>query len=69
MSDWLTILTVLYLLVGLAVYALTDPRGFAAKVESKLWVVPFGVIDRHLFVFVAFLWPLWLVIVCKSQRS
>jgi hypothetical protein len=34
MSSWLTFVTVFYFLVGLAVYALTDPRGFAAFYSS-----------------------------------
>ena len=69
MSDWLAALGVLYVLIGVVVYALTDTTAFASKMESRLMVVPFGVINRHVVLFAIFLWPLWLLIRSKSDNS
>ena len=50
-----------YLLIGIGVYALTDTSSVASRLESFLVAVPFGVVQRYLFLFVIVLWPVWLV--------
>ncbi|WP_224243884.1 hypothetical protein [Hyalangium gracile] len=60
MQTVLIILGVLYLLVGLVVYAATDTTGFAHRMSSRLFFVPLGVINDHVFFFSVLAWPLWL---------
>ena len=69
MSDWLAVLAVLYFLIGVVVYALSDTTAFASKMESLLVVVPFGVINRHVVLFAIFLWPLWLLVRSGGKGS
>ena len=61
MDTALVTLTVVYLLVGIAVYAFSDTTAVAGRLESLLIFVPFGVVQRYLFLFVVGLWPVWLV--------
>lgn len=60
MQTLLIILGVVYLLAGLTVYLLTDTTRFAFRMESRLVVVPLGVIQDHVFFFAVLAWPLWL---------
>jgi len=65
MTTFATILSIAYLLVGVAVYALTDTTKFAGKLERSLVAVPYGFILKNMFLFVVILWPLWLIINAK----
>jgi len=67
MTTFLTILTITYIIVGIGIYALTDTTKFAGKIERSLFVVPYGVVLKHMFLFVVVLWPLWLVINAKCN--
>ncbi len=51
-----------YLLIGVAVYAFTDTMNFARRISDLLVVIPLGVIQKNLFLFVVVLWPIWLVV-------
>ena len=67
MSSLLTVVLVLYLVVGLVVYAVTDTTSVAGKIERHLPLVPFGVVNRNLFLFIWFAWPLWLWALSRSS--
>ena len=56
-----------YLFIGVVVYGLTNTLGVATKLERALIVVPYGVIQKNLFLFVVALWPFWLVVRARAQ--
>lgn len=56
------ILLLVYLFIGIIVYAVTDTRGVARELESRNLLVTFGEVDRFLTVFAIALWPLWLTL-------
>ena len=56
------ILLLVYLFIGIIVYALTDTRAVAAEIESRNLLVTFGEVDRVLTLFAIGLWPLWLAL-------
>jgi hypothetical protein len=62
MTGLLIFLVIVYLIVGIWVYAVMDTTSFASRLESVLMVFSFAFIKDHLFVFVVVLWPLWMVI-------
>jgi hypothetical protein len=57
----MTILILVYLFIGLIVYALTDTRSVAGEIESRNLLVTFGDVNKFLTVFAIALWPLWLI--------
>ncbi len=61
-------LVVAYVLVGIVVYGATNTLGVATKLEKALVVVPYGVIQRNLFLFIVALWPFWLVVRARSHE-
>ncbi len=62
MTTFLIILAVAWVLIGLAVYAMTDTSGAASRMERTLFVIPLGIINEYMFFFVVALWPIWLVV-------
>jgi hypothetical protein len=56
------ILLLVYLFIGLTVYAVTDTRSMTREIESRNLLVTFGEVDRVLTVFAIALWPLWLIL-------
>lgn len=67
MQGFLTAAAVLYLLAGLVVYAVTDTTSVAGKIERHLPLVPYGVVNRNLFLFVWLAWPLWLLALRRAS--
>lgn len=65
MTTFITILSVVYLLTGIGIYAFTDTTKFAGKLESYLLAIPYGEVRKYMFLFVVILWPVWLVINAK----
>lgn len=61
------VLLVLYLLIGLAVYAVTDTTAFASRMESRLPITTFGEAQHAVFLFAVVAWPLWLWVSSRSQ--
>jgi hypothetical protein len=68
MTTLLSVLAMLYLLIGIGTYAATETRAVAAQMESRLCVVPYGIIQHYLFFFALFLWPLWLLVRSDGER-
>lgn len=64
----MTILLLIYLLIGLVVYALTDTRSVSAEIESRNLLLTFGDVNRFLTVFAIALWPVWLIIYVNVKR-
>jgi len=62
MTTFITAISVVYLLVGIGIYALTDTTKFARRLERSLVAVPYGAVLKYMFPFVVLLWPLWLFI-------
>ena len=56
------ILLLVYLFIGIIVYAATDTRAVAREIESRNLLVTFGEVDRFLTLFAIVLWPLWLIL-------
>ena len=54
------ILLMLYLFIGIIVYAVTDSRSVAAEIEARNLLLTFGDVNKVLTVFAIALWPLWL---------
>jgi len=63
MSSFLTILTVVYLLVGIAVYIVTTEKVKAVEhtVESHVPVNPVGY-KSVIFLVIILAWPIWIFI-------
>ena len=61
-------LLLIYIFVGIAVYALSDTSTVASRLSDALFVVPYGVIREHVFLFVVALWPIWLFVKAKTAR-
>jgi hypothetical protein len=59
-NDLLTWLAVLYVVAGCATYAFVDTHAIAARLEASLVVVPWGVVQRYLFLVVVATWPIWI---------
>jgi hypothetical protein len=55
-----------YIVVGVVVYGTTNTLGVASKLERALVVVPYGVIQKNLFLFIVALWPFWLVVRARA---
>ncbi len=64
----MTILLLVYLFVGLIVYAVTDTRSVAGEIESKNLLVTFGDVNKFLTVFAIALWPLWLIFYLRLKK-
>lgn len=62
MTTFITALSVMYLLVGICIYVLTDTTKFARRLERSLVALPYGAVMNYMFLFVVLLWPLWLAI-------
>ncbi len=56
------ILLLVYLFIGIIIYAVTDTRATAAEIESRNLLLTFGDVNRVLTLFAIALWPLWLTI-------
>ncbi len=56
-----------YIAVGVVVYGATNTLGVAAKLERALVVIPYGVIQRNLFLFIVALWPFWLIVRARAK--
>jgi hypothetical protein len=69
MQEAATLAGALYLLAGIAVYAFSDTRDAASRLEARLVAVPFGTVQKHLFLFVVLLWPLWLALQGSPRDS
>lgn len=63
MNSFLTILTVIYLLVGVAVYIVTTEKVTAVEhtVESHVPINPVGY-KSVIFLVVIFAWPIWILV-------
>ena len=64
----MVVFLLVYLFIGLIVYAVTDSRSIASEIESRNLFVTFGDVNRFLTVFAVALWPLWLVIYLKLKK-
>ena len=67
MNDALTVFAVLWVVAGCAVYALVDTQSIVARLESGLVVVPWGVVQRYLFLVVVATWPLWVFFALRAD--
>ena len=56
-----------YVLVGVVVYGATNTLGVATKLERALLVIPYGVIQKNLFLFIVALWPFWLIVRARAH--
>ena len=63
-----TILLLIYLSVGLIVYAVTDSRSVASETESRNLLVTFGDVNKFLTVFAIAFWPLWLILYSRLKK-
>jgi hypothetical protein len=63
-----TILLLVYLFIGLVVYAVTDSRSVASEIESRNLLVTFGDVNKFLTVFAIALWPLWLILYLRLKK-
>ncbi len=61
-------LLIVYLVIGLAVYALSDTRGLASKLADRLVVVSYGLIQKYFFLLIVVLWPLWLLLRLRARE-
>ena len=61
-------LFLIYLLIGLVVYALTDTRSVSAEIESRNLLLTFGDVNRVVTVFAIALWPVWLIIYVNLKK-
>lgn len=61
-------LLVVYCLIGLVVYAVTDSSSLASRVESRLPLVPDVFVTESVVFFVGALWPLWLALRARDRR-
>ena len=64
----MTILLLVYLAIGLIVYAVTDSRSVASEIESRNLLVTFGDINKFLTVFAIALWPVWLIVYSRLKK-
>ncbi len=64
----MTVLILVYLFIGLVVYAVTDTRSVAGEIESRNLLLTFGDVNRFLTIFAIALWPLWLIIYAKLKK-
>jgi len=69
MQTLLVLFAVIYFIVGIIIYAITDTTKFARKLERSSFIVPYGVIQDNLFLFVLILWPVWLFINANTNES
>jgi hypothetical protein len=53
---------VVYILVGVLCYALTDTAAFVRWLATKLVVLPFGTLNQLVTTAAILLWPLWLTV-------
>jgi hypothetical protein len=60
MDRVLLIATIVYVVVGALVYFVTDTKTLASQIESAT-PLPWGVVQRSIFLLVVALWPLWLL--------
>jgi hypothetical protein len=65
MKTIMIILIAFYFIIGILVYAFTDTRKFAGKLERISAFLTFSDIIKHSFPFVVVLWPVWLFINAK----
>lgn len=65
----LVVLLVLYLLIGLVVYAVTDTTSFASRMESRLPATTFGDAQHFVFLLSVVAWPLWLWVNRQASRQ
>ena len=63
-----TVLLLVYLFIGLVVYALTDTRSIAGEIESRNLFLTFGDVNKFLTVFAIALWPLWLIVSMRLKK-
>lgn len=68
MNDLVTVAVVIYVLVGLLVYFLTDTTQAASRIE-RLTPLPWGLVQEYLFFFVVALWPVWLWLVSGGRTN
>lgn len=68
MDTLLVLFAVIYFIVGIVIYAVTDTSKFAGKFERASFIVPYGVIQHNLFLFVVILWPVWLFINAETNK-
>jgi hypothetical protein len=63
MNSFLTILTVVYVLVGIAVYILTTEKVTALEhtVETHVPINPVGY-KSAIFIAILFAWPIWIFV-------
>jgi hypothetical protein len=64
-SVWV-IATVVYVFVGALVYFITDTRTLVSQIESAT-PLPWGVVQRSIFLLVVAFWPLWLLFKRRSE--
>ena len=67
MAGLLITLLIVYVLVGVIIYAVTDTTGLASRIEAMLVVFPFGIIENYFFIFVVVFWPVWLFLGNKNN--
>jgi hypothetical protein len=58
-------LLILYLIIGVFIYAFTDTSKFAGKVERMFAFLTYSDVIKHMFLLVVALWPVWLFINAK----
>jgi hypothetical protein len=68
MDELLTLVLVIYIIVGALVYFATDTTTLASRIEAAT-PVPWGVIESSVFAFVVALWPAWLLLGNMAKRS
>lgn len=68
MEHVLIVVLVVYIIVGAAVYFLTDTTTLASRVESAT-PLPWGLVESCVFAFVVALWPVWLLLGSNAGSS
>ncbi len=63
-----TVLLLVYLFIGLVVYALTDTRSLAGEIESRNLFLTFGDVNKFLTVLAIAFWPLWLIVYMRLKK-
>lgn len=61
MESVLLVLLVIYIVIGIVVYFVTDTTTVASRIEAAT-PLPWGMVESSVFAFVVVLWPLWLLL-------
>ena len=62
------IFPLVYLFIGLIVYAVTDSRSMAHEIESRNLLLTFGDVNKVLTFIAIALWPLWLIFYLRMKK-